>query len=281
MPEHHEGSSSSSQRAMSRVRRSPGEARAAYDRMSSWYDLLTGGSEEEHIHAGLRRLEAEAGERILEIGFGTGHALVSLSQSVGRSGVVIGIDLSEGMARVARDRLEDTGLWDAVLLTCGDGPRLPVRDGLVDGVFMSFTLELFDTPRMPAVLEECRRVLRDGGRLGVVSLAKREEDNLPVRLYEWVHERVPRYVDCRPIPVEQVVERAGFEIVQVERRSMWGLPVDVVLSKKTRREGEEGNDTPEGHHRRKRGGGLRSPSYERGNCHILNHSSLAHGRARG
>jgi demethylmenaquinone methyltransferase/2-methoxy-6-polyprenyl-1,4-benzoquinol methylase len=214
---------------MTRVRRSKEEARAAYDRMSGWYDLLAGASEEKHVDAGLRKLNAQAGERILEIGFGTGQALLSLAQSVGGSGQVYGVDISEGMTRIARGKVWQAGLDHAVGLISGDGAWLPLRDEAVDAVFMSFTLELFDTPRIPLVLAECRRVLREGGRLAVVSLARRGRERLPVRVYEWVHNRIPRYVDCRPIPVEEVLERAGFELEEVERRSMWGLPVDVVV----------------------------------------------------
>ena len=217
---------------MTRVRRSKEEARAAYDRMSPWYDALAGSSEAAYVDAGLRKLEAEEGERILEIGFGTGRALVSLARSVGRAGRVYGVDLSEGMARQAKRRLQDTGLAEEVTLVRGDGARLPLQDGSLDGAFLSFTLELFDTPRIRQVLDACGRVLKAGGRLCVVSLAKRGEGSLSVRLYEWVHNRMPRYVDCRPIPVEQVVKEAGFAIIEVEQRSMWTLPVDIVLARR-------------------------------------------------
>ncbi len=215
---------------MAPVRRTPQEARSAYDRMSRWYDLLAGGSEEPHVEAGLRKLSAASGEQILEIGFGTGHALMSLAEATGPAGRAIGVDISEGMARVAHDRLEGAGQHDVVRLVCGDGARLPLADKLADGIFMGFTLELFDTPRIPAVLAECRRVLREGGRLCVVSLAKREQESALVRLYEWVHGRLPQYVDCRPIPVAQVLESGGFRVAETERRSMWGLPVDVALA---------------------------------------------------
>ncbi|MFW6135207.1 MAG: class I SAM-dependent methyltransferase [Chloroflexota bacterium] len=218
---------------MTRVGRSKEEARAAYDRMSTWYDLLAGPSERKHRDAGLRKLNAKPGESILEIGFGTGHALASLARAVGGSGQVCGVDISEGMARLAAARLEAAGLHRQAAPTCGDGARLPFRDGVADGVFMSFTLELFDTPRIPRVLDECQRVLQAGGRVCVVSLAKRGEGGLLLRLYEWVHQRMPKYVDCRPIPVTEVLEAAGFEVVETERRSMWGLPVDVVLCEPT------------------------------------------------
>lgn len=216
--------------SMTRVRRSKEEAQAAYDWMSLWYDWLAAPSEEEHVSAGLRTLDAHSGERVLEIGFGTGRALVSLAQLVQPSGRVYGVDISEGMGQRAATRLEAAGYSDEVELICGDGARLPIAERTVNGVFMSFTLELFDTPRISQVLSECERVLKRQGRMGVVSLSKRRKSSLPVRLYEWVHDALPRYLDCRPIPLEGVLQDAGFEIVDVDRRSMWGLPVDAVLA---------------------------------------------------
>jgi len=217
---------------ISRVRRTKAAARAAYDHLSYWYDLLAGSSEAVHMRLGLELLAPREGEAILEIGSGTGKALVSLCQSVGREGKVCGMDLSAGMLQVASRRLAEAGLTGQTYLLVGDGARLPYKDESFEAVFMSFTLELFDTPEMPEVLAECNRVLRPGGRLGVVSMLKSAQAGLAERLYEWAHVKLPAYVDCRPIQAQSLLLAAGFTLEKQQIRSMWGLPVDVIVARK-------------------------------------------------
>lgn len=56
------------------------------DRLSRWYDLLAEPLEKPFREAGLQRLAVQDGERVLEIGFGMGHALVDLARSAGSGG---------------------------------------------------------------------------------------------------------------------------------------------------------------------------------------------------
>lgn len=216
---------------ISRVTRSKAAAKVSYDRMSRWYDWLAGSSEWKFVKVGLELLDAKQGEQMLEIGFGTGKAILALARAVGERGRVDGIDLSQGMLKTASERVEAAGLSDRVVLRLGDAATLPYQSDSFDAVFTSFTLELFDTPEIPIVLQECRRVLRDGGRLVAVSMAKRPDSNLITHLYEWFHERFPAYADCRPIYVKQSLSQAGFQISDKIELKMWGLPVEAVLGR--------------------------------------------------
>jgi ubiquinone/menaquinone biosynthesis C-methylase UbiE len=201
------------------------QTRARYNRIAPLYDLLTRG-EKEAIRVGIHLLNVEEGERVLEVGCATGGALPSLTRSSGSRGTVIGLDLSEEMLSIAREKPEIRIM--NIELVQGDARALPFCDCSVDALFMTFTLELFPDTVIPLVLEECRRVLARKGRLTVVSLA--EGTNLAVHLYTWLHRRFPGYLDCRPIPLEQVIQDAGFETISRERISLWGLPVVIVAA---------------------------------------------------
>jgi ubiquinone/menaquinone biosynthesis C-methylase UbiE len=226
------GGMSKSEVKISRVMRSKEAARVNYDRMSRWYDLVAGRYEKEYGDAGLEMLDAREGERVLEIGFGTGHAIVALALSVGASGRVYGIDISQGMSDVAQARVDSAGLSDRVELKVGDAVALPFEEDFFDAIFISFALELFDTPEIPLVLGQCRIVLRRDGRLCVVALTKKERGSLMLSLYEWAHRALPTYVDCRPIFVREALDDSGFRVAGVKEMSMFGLPIAIVVAHK-------------------------------------------------
>jgi ubiquinone/menaquinone biosynthesis C-methylase UbiE len=215
-----------------RVTRSKQIARQSYDRLSGRYDMLAASSEWKYTRLGLQMLAAQEGERILEIGFGTGNALLELARDVGSTGLICGIDISEGMLNIAAEKLENAGLSERVKLDCGDGAALPYDASEFDAVFLSFTLELFDTPEITIVLRECHRVLKPKGRMVVVSMVKKERDNLAVRLYEWAHAKLPNYVDCRPIMLRSDLQQSGFNLQKVSEQRMWGLPLEIAVAHK-------------------------------------------------
>ena len=215
-----------------RVLHSKDHARAYYNKIARVYDLLSEKAERPMREAGLEMLGAQSGERVLEIGFGTGHCLVSLAKAVGPDGRVLGIDISDEMVAITRKRLEEEGLSERCSIGRGDAESLPCEDASLDAVFVSFTLELFDTPEIPRVLGEVRRTLKPGGRLVVVAVSKEGKRSLMVDLYEWTHRHFPNLLDCRPIFVSRSLREAGFQVGQSRLESMW-VPVEIVLGLKS------------------------------------------------
>jgi len=213
-----------------RVTRTKREAKSFYDRVSGIYDWLTRAFERRFAEKALERLDARDGEVVLEIGFGSGHCLRAIARAVGRKGSAHGVDISRGMLVVARKKLAESGLAEKAHPLLGDAARLPYKDSVFDAVFMSYTLELFDTAEIPCVLDEIRRVLRPRGRVGVASLSREGGGSPMLRLYEWAHERWPKYADCRPIYVERSLRDAGFGIRSKDVVRWFGLPNEIVVA---------------------------------------------------
>jgi demethylmenaquinone methyltransferase/2-methoxy-6-polyprenyl-1,4-benzoquinol methylase len=133
------------------------------------------------------------------------------------------------MMAVAQALLRHEGVADRVELRTGDATGLPYPADSMDAVFMSFTLELFDTPEIPAVLAQCQRVLKTGGRIVVVSMSKEGEHGVVYEAYEWTHRHFPNFVDCRPIFVSQVIAAAGFHVTEKQNLQIW-VPMQIVAA---------------------------------------------------
>ncbi|MGW4762873.1 class I SAM-dependent methyltransferase [Streptomyces pseudogriseolus] len=111
--------------------------------------------------AAVAELGLREGGRVLDAGCGTGRALPALRGAVGRSGVVLGADLTPAMlreaARAGRDR-------DGALLLA-DVARLPLRSSSLDAVFAAGLIA--HLPQPGGNLREIRRVVRPGGTLAL------------------------------------------------------------------------------------------------------------------
>jgi len=212
------------------VRRLAGSRTTFYDRLSLFYDWIAEASEGGPRARALQALQAGPGDEVLEIGVGTGRALPALAHAVGAAGRVLGIDVSPGMLRVAVRHIASLKLGRRVALQRADARALPYRSGALDAAFMSFTLELFDEADIPLVLREVRRVLRPGGRIGVVSLVEGKPSTRSARLYRWFRRRWPRLIDCRPIPLEAALGHAGLRLQSSEALDVSGLPVKAVIA---------------------------------------------------
>ncbi len=207
--------------------------RAFYDRISQSYDLIAAAGEHTAREKGEQALGLQPGESVLEIGFGTGNSLLYFAERVGPAGAVTGIDISPRMRAVAENKLAQTGVGDRVTLKISDARQLPFKEDTFDAVFMSFTLELIPLEDIPLVLDEVERVLKPGGRLGVVAMATVREGERASALeksYVWMHRHFPHIVDCRPIDVRPLLKTAHFTMASEEEIEIWTMPVRIAVA---------------------------------------------------
>jgi demethylmenaquinone methyltransferase/2-methoxy-6-polyprenyl-1,4-benzoquinol methylase len=206
------------------IEREKEQARAYYDRLSSIYDFLTR-SEAAIIRQGVDLLSVTAGETVLEIGSGTGTALEMMATRLGEGRCLVGLDLSGEMLIKSQEKL--TAAQTA--LVQADAAHLPLKKKRFDAVFCAFTLELFSVEDIPVVLDEIHRVLKPGGRLTLVTMAQTPR-NLAVRLYETAHRLFPVAIDCRPIPLLDILAETPFKVESHQKLLNWGLPIHLVLA---------------------------------------------------
>jgi ubiquinone/menaquinone biosynthesis C-methylase UbiE len=125
-----------------------------------------------HFTAFARRLVAYSGvrpgDRVLDVGTGAGEALLAASERSGPRGRVAGVDLAPAMLARAAAALRARG-HPAARLSVMDAERLALGGGTFDVVLCAFALS--SIPHPERALREIRRVLRPGGRVGLVDTA--------------------------------------------------------------------------------------------------------------
>jgi ubiquinone/menaquinone biosynthesis C-methylase UbiE len=112
-------------------------------------------------------LRPEPGERLLELGVGTGYYSCELAEWIAPEGTLELFDLQQKFLDHTKEAATARGLTNLVA-TQGDATNLPYEDTSIDGVIL--TAVLGEIPDRIAALQEIRRVLKPTGRLVVGEL---------------------------------------------------------------------------------------------------------------
>ena len=139
-----------------------GRDASSYDAVTSSFDRFTRRFTEPLARRLVDLAEPEPGQEVLDVGTGTGVVALEAARRVGPEGRVLGVDLSDGMLRAARDRAVEAGLDRVVAFRREDAESLTLADGSFDAVVSLYALLHFPNPDV--ALREMCRVTRPGGR---------------------------------------------------------------------------------------------------------------------
>ena len=141
------------------------------DRLENCISL---GQQEAILEATLEAAELRPGERLVDIGCGTGKLAVAaaamLGDKHGGRSHVLGIDATPGMIDLAIERAHDAGV--AAEFQVGIAEALPLPDGGADAITSSYFFHHLPSEVKPEALREMWRVLAPGGRLVITDYAR-------------------------------------------------------------------------------------------------------------
>jgi demethylmenaquinone methyltransferase/2-methoxy-6-polyprenyl-1,4-benzoquinol methylase len=116
----------------------------------------------------VKAIDPRPGQRILDVATGTGLVAFALAGAAGCE--VVGLDQSEDMLAVARQRLAETpALAKRMTFVNGEAERLPFADEEFDALTFTYLLRYVDD--RAATMGELARVVKPGGRIGMIEFA--------------------------------------------------------------------------------------------------------------
>ena len=164
------------------------------------------------------------GEVVLDLGSGAGFDCFLAAKKVGKTGRVIGVDMTPEMLDKARENAEKGG-YTNVEFRLGEIENLPVADNTVDIVISNCVINL--SPDKKRVFSEAFRVLKPGGRLMVSDIVLLQE------LPQFIKNSVAGYVGCISGAILkekylEAVQHAGFQEVKILDET--SFPVEFMLN---------------------------------------------------
>jgi ubiquinone/menaquinone biosynthesis C-methylase UbiE len=163
------------------------------------------------------------GDVVLDLGSGAGFDAFLAAKKVGKTGRVIGVDMTPEMLDRARANAKKGG-FNNVEFRAGEIEKLPVEDSMIDVIISNCVINL--SPDKEMVFKEAFRVLKPGGMLMVSDLVLAKE------LPKQIKESVEAYVGCLAGAIMKeeylgFIKKAGFRNIKIVSQASY--PVDAMF----------------------------------------------------
>jgi len=186
----------------------------SYNRWAPGYDVVFAGIVADGRRRAIETMACRPGQRVLEVGVGTGLSLPSYP----RETKVVGIDLTPSMLAKAAKRIDRHAL-DNVSLAEMDAQAMTFETGTFDKVVAMYVASVVPDPRL--MVAEMKRVCKPGGDLFIVNHFT--NDNRLVRWGESLFSPLASFIGFRPdFPLDRFVAETELSVVKTEPVNLFG-----------------------------------------------------------
>jgi phosphatidylethanolamine/phosphatidyl-N-methylethanolamine N-methyltransferase len=187
-----------------------------YDIQSAFYDATFGRLVRRRVGIAIAHMNIGPTDRVLDLGIGTGASLEFYPQY----GRIVGVDLSSGMLKQCRRKINERELEHATLFQA-DAMRLPFADDSFDHVFISHVISVVSDPIQ--LVREAQRVAKPHSR--IVLLNHFQSTNRFIALFEkWLCPLCTKLGWRSDLPLQELIRKTGLEIdyrFKLESIDLW------------------------------------------------------------
>ncbi len=130
--------------------------------------------------------DVKEGERVLDVASGKGASLFSAAEKVGKSGVVTGIDIAEGMVNEIDLEMQRRGVKNVHAMVM-DAEKLEFANETFQHILCGFGV--FFLPNYKVAFHEFMRVLKSGGRFSLTTFLRKKDEK-----FMWLNELFDKYL---------------------------------------------------------------------------------------